>query len=61
MSYRFIDGRITSCADQLAPERCQQCGYRGASLAPNDSGRLTCSLCDPGGWDVPEKLERTAS
>ncbi|RIT59364.1 hypothetical protein [Mycobacteroides abscessus] len=53
MSYTICDGRITSRADRLAPERCQRCGYRGASLAPNATGQLTCSLCDPTGWDVP--------
>ncbi|AMT69284.1 MULTISPECIES: hypothetical protein [Mycobacteroides] len=52
-THQLIDGRITSRADRLAPERCQRCGYRGASLAPNANGRLTCSLCDPTGWDVP--------
>lgn len=53
MSYTICDGRITSIADQRAPERCQRCGYRGASLAPNATGTLVCSLCDPDGWDVP--------
>lgn len=53
MSYTICDGRITSRADRLAPERCQQCGYRGASLAPNGTGALVCSVCDPTGWDVP--------
>lgn len=53
MTYQLIDGRITSRADQRAPERCQQCRYKGASLAPNATGQLTCSLCDPTGWDVP--------
>lgn len=52
MSYTICDGRITSIADQRAPERCQRCGYRGASLAPNATGTLVCSLCDPDGWDV---------
>ncbi|SKQ83635.1 Uncharacterised protein [Mycobacteroides abscessus subsp. abscessus] len=61
MTHRFIDGRITSRIDQLAPERCQHCRYKGASLAPNATGQLTCSLCDPTGRDVPEVLERTAS
>lgn len=55
MSYTVCDGRITSRTDRLAPERCQRCGYRGASLAPNDHGQLTCSLCDPDGWDVPKR------
>lgn len=53
MSYQFIDGRITSRIDRLAPERCQLCDYRGASLAPNATGKLVCSMCDPDGWDVP--------
>lgn len=61
MSYTIRDGRITSPADRLAPERCQHCRYKGASLAPNATGQLTCSLCDPDGWDVPAELERTAS
>ncbi|SKZ61160.1 hypothetical protein [Mycobacteroides abscessus] len=59
--HQIIDARITSRADRLAPERCQQCRYKGASLAPNHTGQLTCSLCDPTGRDVPEVLERTAS
>lgn len=51
-THQIIDGRITSRADRIAPERCWSCGYRGASLAPNHNGQLTCSLCDPDGWDV---------
>ncbi|SHW96634.1 hypothetical protein [Mycobacteroides abscessus] len=56
--YQLIDGRISSRADQLAPERCQRCGYRGASLAPNGTGALVCSLCDPDGWDIPRAPKR---
>lgn len=52
-THQLIDGRITNRADQLAPERCQQCHYKGASLAPDATGALVCSQCGPAGWDVP--------
>lgn len=60
MSYTICDGRITSRLDRLVPERCQQCHYKGASLAPNGTGALVCSVCDPDGWDVPLAPKRGA-
>lgn len=62
MSYTstIIDGRITSRIDRLAPERCQQCHYKGASLAPSANGKLVCSKCEPAGWAATSsRLART--
>lgn len=59
MRYEMRDGRWFNWADRVDPERCQLCGYRGAAVAPNAAGVLTCSICDPNGWpDIPDHLEQ---
>jgi hypothetical protein len=54
------DGRWRTCADKVWPERCQGCGYRGASLAQTDpSGKYTglhCSQCAPELFPAPASV-----
>jgi hypothetical protein len=41
------DGRWRTWADEVQPERCPGCGYRGAPLHYDDDQQLRCSQCAP--------------